>query len=173
MHLSTSQFSRTWSFTAAAAAVIAITLSTVVHADDTLRAGRYVDRSVLVHNAAQLNPLAQVANLHFSSRITVGDALRTALIGTGYHLVDPAAHPYTESRAILGTRLAIPHQNFAEKRIDSIISAVIGAGHGFTLEVDHIARQVRVIPALAVETPSARPPYPRYPQASHEQGLGR
>lgn len=166
-----SQFSRTWPLSAAIVAVIPIALSTVVHADDTKSAGRYIDRSVLVHGASQLDPLKQVANLRFSSRITVGQALRAALVGTGYRLLDPDSHPHTESRTLLGSRLATPHQKFAEKRIDSVISAVIGAGRGFTLEVDHVARQIRVVQILPVELPSARPPYRRYLQASHGQGL--
>ncbi len=168
MHPLTSQLSKSWPFSAAVATVIAIALPTVVHADDTKRVGRYIDRSVLVHEAAQLNPLSQVANLQFSSRISIGEALSTALAGTGYRLLDPDVHPRTESRTLLVSRLAIPHQDFAEKRIDSVISAVIGAGRGFTLEVDHVARQVRVVPVLAVETPSARPPYRQYLQAPHE-----
>lgn len=173
MHPSTSQLSRIWPLSAAVAAVIAIALSAVVHADDTRRTGRYIDMSVLVHEAAQLNPLEQIANLQFSSRITVGEALRTALVGTGYHLLDPDAHPHSESRTLLGSRLAIPHQNFAGKRIDSVVSAVIGAGRGFTLEVNHVARQVRVVPILPVDTPSASLPYRRYLQTSHEQSLER
>ena len=173
MYPSTSKFSRTWLLSAAVAAVIAIALSAVVHAEDSRRAGRYIDRSVLVHERAQLNPLAQVANLRFSSRISIGETLSTALAGTGYRLLDPDAHPHTESRTLLATRLAISHQDFSEKRIDSVISAVIGAGRGFTLEVDHIARQIRVVPILPVESPSARPPYRRYLQASQEQALDR
>ena len=51
-------------------------------AEDTRQVGRYLDRSVLVHEAAQLNPLEQVARLKFSSRITVAEALRSALAGT-------------------------------------------------------------------------------------------
>lgn len=173
MHPSTSQFPSTWPLSAAIVTVIAIGLSGVVHADNTRSVGRYIDRSVLVHEAAQLNPLEQVANLQFSSRITIGEALSTALVGTGYHLLDPDGHLQIESRTLLESRLAISHQNFAEKRIDSVISAVIGAGRGFTLEVDHVARQIRVVPILPVESPSARPPFRRYLQASHGQGLDR
>lgn len=52
-------------------------------ADGTERIGRYLERSVLVHESAQLNPLEQVADLEFSSRITVTEALRLALAGAG------------------------------------------------------------------------------------------
>lgn len=171
MHKLFTQFSPTWSLSATIVAVISITLSAVVHADETRRVGRYFDRIVLVHEAAQLNPLAQVANLQFSSRITIGEALSTALVGTGYRLLDTDAHSHSESHTLLESRLAIPHQNFVEKRIDSIISAVIGVGRGFTLEVDHVARQVRVVPHHPVETPSASPTIRRYLQVSYEKGL--
>ena len=173
MHTSTSQFSPTWPLSTAIVAIIAITLSAVVHADDTRRAGRYIDRFVLVHEAAQFNPLAQVATLQFSSRVTIGEALSTALVGTGYRLLRLDVHPQAESRALLVSRLSIPHQTFVKKRIDSVLSAVIGAGRGFTLEVDHVARQIRVVQILPVNSPSTRLPYRRYLQASHEQGLDR
>jgi len=45
--------------------------------------GRYLDRSVRVHDAAQLNPLRQVLDLRLSDRMSVGSALRTALAGAG------------------------------------------------------------------------------------------
>ena len=114
-------------------------------AEDTRQVGRYLDRSVLVHEAAQLNPLEQVARLQFSSRITVAEALRSALAGTGYQLLEPDAH-HDDARALLESRLAIPHQNFEDKRIDSVIAAVVGAGRGFHLEVDQVARRIRVVP---------------------------
>ena len=129
--------------------VLAATFLTVLPGlamgDDSRRVGRYLDKSVLVHEAAQLNPLEQVAHLRFSSRVTVAEALRSALTGTGYQLLDPDAH-HEHSRALLESRLAIPHQNFDDKRIDSVIAAVVGAGRGFTLEVDHVARRIRVVP---------------------------
>ena len=162
-----------WSLLAAIVAVFGIVLPATVYTDDTGRSGRYIDRSELVHGTAQLNPLKQVADLQFSSRISVGEALNTALIGTGYRLLERDAHPHSESRTLLESRLAIPHQYFSEKRTDSVISAVVGAGRGFTLEVDHVDRQIRVVPILPIDSPSARPPYRLYPQASHEQGLDR
>lgn len=173
MHPFTSQFYQTWLLSAVFFAVIPIALSAVVHADHANSAGRYIDQSVLVHDTSQLDPLKQVANLQFNSRITVGEALRTALVGTGYRLLDPDAHPHSESHTLLVSRLAIPHQDFFEIRIDSALSAVIGAGRGFTLEVDHVARQIRVVPIFPIESQSARPPYRRYLQAAYEQGLDR
>ena len=178
MRLSTSQFSQPWSLSAAVAAVIAMAPTVHVHADEIKRAGRYIDRSVLVHGAAQLNPLEQVANLQFTSRITVGEALRTALVGTGYRLLDPDRHPHFASRRLLESRLAIPHQNFAEKRIDSVIAALIGAGRSFAIEVDHVARRVRVVPILPADTPVQEapadpPPRRRHFQTVQEQGAGR
>ncbi len=113
--------------------------------EDVRRAGRYLDRSVLVHEAAQLNPLEQVADLEFSSRISVAEALRSALAGTGYRLLDPGAH-HDDARALLESRLAIPHLNFDDKRVDSVIAAVVGAGRGFHLQVDHVTRRIRVVP---------------------------
>ena len=53
-----------------------------VAADSTERVGRYLDRTVLVHEAAQLNPLEQVADIEIDSRVTVAEALRLALAGT-------------------------------------------------------------------------------------------
>lgn len=134
---------------AAASAILTLVIPAQIPADGTQRAGRYLDRSVIVNEASQLNPLQQVATLEFSSRITVAEALKSALAGTGYHLLDPDVHPDSESRALLRTRLAIPHQQFDTKRIDSVIAAVVGAGRGFGLEVDHVARRIRIVPLRA------------------------
>ncbi len=133
-------------------------LPVAAQANATERVGRYLDRSVLVHEAAQLNPLEQVADLEFSSRITVSEALRLALAGTGYDLLDPDSHPDPESRKLLRGRIAIPHESFSSKRIDSVIAALVGAGRGYHLQVDHLARLVRVVPvrpaaAMALPAP--------------------
>ena len=117
-----------------------------VAADGTERVGRYLDRSVLVHEAAQLNPLEQVVDIEIDSRVTVAEALRLALAGTGYGLVDLEDHPDPESRDLLRGRVAIPHESFNRKRVDSVIAALIGEGRGFYLHVDHVARRIRVVP---------------------------
>lgn len=127
-------------------------------ADTTERAGRYLDRSVLVHETAQLNPLEQVADLRFDSRVTVAGALRTALSGTGYRLLDPEAHPDARARSLLRGRIAIPHEAFDGKRLDSVLAAVAGAGRGFRLEVDHTGRRIRIVPLRRVAPPAETAP---------------
>ena len=124
-----------------------LAVACVAPADDTRRAGRYLDRTVLVHDAARLNPLRQVADLRFSARISIAGALRTALAGTGYRLLAPDAHPHPGTRALLLGRLAMPHHRFDGRRIDAVIAAIVGVGRGYGLEVDHGARLVRVVPA--------------------------
>lgn len=129
-------------------AAAALSLAVPSHGTDTQRAGRYLDRTTLVHDGAQLNPLEQVADLDFSSRLTVGEALRSALAGTGYRLLEPGSHPHAESRALLASRVAMPHQTFDGKRVDSVISALVGEGRGYRIEIDHVARRIRIVPIL-------------------------
>ena len=58
---------------AVAAAILTLVIPAQVPADGTQRTGRYLDRSVFVNEAPQLNPLQQVASLAFSSRIWARD----------------------------------------------------------------------------------------------------
>ncbi len=118
-------------------------------APDSLVAGRYLDRNVEVHDAAQLDPLRHVVSFEFSPLISIEGALATALSGTGYRLAP--AEPGPVSR-LLESPVAHAHNHFEEKRIDSVVGALIGAGRGFDLEVDHLARRVRVRP---IDTPPA------------------
>ncbi len=120
-------------------------------APDNIVAGRYLDRNVLVHDEAQLDPLKHVVSFSFSPFITVEGALNTALSGTGYRLAP--ADPGPVSR-LLDSQVALSHDRFDEKRIDSVVGALIGSGRGFDLEVDHVERQVRVQP---INAPTAEP----------------
>jgi len=113
-------------------------------ADQGLPVGRYLDQNVLVHQAGKLNPLRQVGDLEFSDRITIGEAVRTALSGTGYRLHEPA-DPMV--RTLLESRLAVAHLRFRNKRIDSVIAAIVGTGRGFDLQVDHMTRRLRIVRA--------------------------
>ena len=152
---------------AAASCAVLLPVPAVL-ADATERAGRYLDRSVLVHEAARLNPLEQVADLRFGSRVTVAEALRTALAGTGYRLLDPEDHPDAEARSLLRGRIAIPHETFDGKRVDSVIAAVVGAGRGFRLEVDHAGRRIRIVPVG--RTAPATEPVRREPATDYRAG---
>jgi len=58
-------------------------MSAGIMASGAVPRGRYPDRSVRVHDAAQLNPLRQVLDLRLSDRMSVGSALQTALAETG------------------------------------------------------------------------------------------
>ena len=112
--------------------------------EHVLPAGRYLDQNVLVHQAEQLNPLLQVGDLDFSDRITVGEAVRTTLSGTGYRL-DESVDPLVQS--LLQSRIAISHSRFRSKRIDSVIAAIVGVGRGFDVQVDHATRRIRIVRA--------------------------
>lgn len=112
-------------------------------AADSIVAGRYLDRNVRVYEPAQLDPLKHVVSFEFSPFISIEGALSTALSGTGYRLA--SADPGPVSR-LLGSPVAHAHNRFSEKRIDSVIGALIGSGRGFDIEVDHVERQVRVQP---------------------------
>lgn len=116
----------------------------VAVAGDTVTAGRYLDVSVRVEAPAQLNPLHMIGDLQFTGRMTVGAAVRTALAGTGYRLAE-SSRP--QVRALLESRLAIPHLRFERKRIDAVIAALVGAGRGYDVQVDHAARLLRVVVA--------------------------
>ncbi|MYB34924.1 MAG: hypothetical protein F4X92_07350 [Gammaproteobacteria bacterium] len=116
-----------------------------VPASDTVPAGRYLDLSVRVDAPEQLNPLRMIGDLQFSDRVSVGEAVRTALAGTGYRLAG-SAHPVVQ--ALLDSRVALPHMRFENKRIDSVIGAIVGTGRGYDVQVDHAARLIRVVPSL-------------------------
>ena len=122
-------------------------------APDSLVAGRYLDRNVQVYEAAQLDPLKHVVSFEFSPFISIKGALSTALSGTGYRLAP--ADPGPVSR-MLGSPVAHAHNRFTEKRIDSVVGALIGAGRGFDIEVDHVERRVRVHPIDAQPAAPAR-----------------
>lgn len=124
-------------------------------ADDTVRAGRYLDRNVEVHDAAQLDPLAQVVDLSFSPRVPVREALNTALSGTGYRL---AALDQAPARRLLDSRLAFPHTRFERKRVGSVVRAIVG--RGFEVSVDHVGRQV-VVGVQGGHAPEAAEPVRR------------
>lgn len=131
--------------------ILAVLGTFPTRAADTLPAGRYLDRSVAVHDISQLNPLRQVARLEFSDRITVAGAVRSALAGTGYQLLDPDAHDHPGARQLLESRIAVPHLEFDSLRIDSVVSAIVGAGRGWEIQVNHVSRTVRIVPAIFPE----------------------
>lgn len=115
--------------------------------NDTVPAGRYLDLEVRVHAPEQLNPLLMVGDLQFSDRVSVGEAVVTALSGTGYRLADSR---HDSVRAVLASRVAIPHIRFEQKRIDSVIAAIVGAGRGYDVQVDHTARLIRIVPLAQI-----------------------
>ncbi len=130
-------------------------MSVTAPAADTVPVGRYLDRNLQVHEAARLHPLQAVADLTFSDRMSVGEALRSALAGTGYRLQAPGADE-TEVRQLLATRIAMSHLAFEGRQLDSVIAALVGDGRGFAVEIHHVTRTVRILPALQA-VPSGEP----------------
>lgn len=131
--------------------LFAVLSSWAAMAADSVPAGRYLDRNVQVQDAAQLNPLRQIGSLQFSDRVLIGDAVQTALAGTGYRL---AAGSHPNVHALLNSRVALSHIRFDEKRIDSVVAALVGVGRGYALEVDHTARLIRIVPAVQAPAPA-------------------
>lgn len=111
---------------------------------DTVPAGRYLDVNVRVDAPEQLNPLRMIGDLQFSDRVSVGEAVETALAGTGYRLAD--SH-HADVRRLLDSRVAIPHIRFEQKRVDSVIAAIVGVGRGYDVQVDHAGRMIRIVPS--------------------------
>jgi len=49
--------------------------------------------------------------------------------------------------------VAIAHARFERKRIDSVIAALVGVGRGYDVEVDHVARMIRIVATIAQSPP--------------------
>ena len=136
--------------------LLAAGISAGAQAGDVVPAGRYLDVSVRVDAPEQLNPLLMVGDLQFSDRVTVGEAVRTALAGTGYRLAESTK---PSVRTLLDSRVAIAHARFERKRIDSVIAALVGVGRGYDVQVDHVSRMIRIV-ADADNGPAAVPAVP-------------
>ncbi len=115
-------------------------------AGESVQVGRYLDHNTIVQDAAQVDPLQEVATLKYSLNTPISTALMLVLKGSGYHLAE-SSDPLVVN--LMRSRVPRPLLEFKNKRIISIVEAL--AGIGFNVIIKRSARRIIILSQASLD----------------------